>query len=151
MQGPWGFSIRLIALALLAACARAPERGFHSDAIEVIDDQPEFNWAPWDEAWERGVDFRAVGQEPGWLLEIDSEGEMSFLGDYGEWRIVAPTPPASYNDSAEAIYDANLAEHEFTVLIWNEPCTDVMSGARYGCTVVVIVDGREYRGCGMYL
>ncbi|HEY6362032.1 MAG TPA: MliC family protein [Vicinamibacterales bacterium] len=29
---------------------------------------------PWQEARDRGVDFRAVGQEPGWHLEID-DGE----------------------------------------------------------------------------
>ena len=27
---------------------------------------------PWQEAADRGVDFRAVGQEPGWFLEIDN-------------------------------------------------------------------------------
>ena len=31
---------------------------------------------PWQEAADRGVDFRAVGEEPGWFLEIDNEKQI---------------------------------------------------------------------------
>src|SRR5688572_8216226 len=34
---------------------------------------------PWLEATGRGIDFRAVGQEPGWYLEIDSERSMHLV------------------------------------------------------------------------
>ena len=68
-----------VALAIeasgLAACAHVDE-----DAIDNV----------WHQAKLRGVAFRAVGQEPGWLLEI-SNGEGIFLvTDYGSTRASMP-------------------------------------------------------------
>ena len=38
--------------------------------------------APWEEARRRGVNFRAVGQEPGWYLELqhDQSGQLGSFG-----------------------------------------------------------------------
>ena len=40
----------------------------------------------WHKAKLRGVSFRAIGQEPGWLLEITTGTEILLVTDYGETR-----------------------------------------------------------------
>ena len=39
--------------------------------------------AIWEDAKFRGADFRAVGNEPGWNLEISAGGSIVYVGDYG--------------------------------------------------------------------
>jgi len=38
----------------------------------------------WQQAKLRGVSFRAIGQEPGWLLEITDSSEILLVTDYGK-------------------------------------------------------------------
>jgi uncharacterized membrane protein/ketosteroid isomerase-like protein len=80
---------------------------------------------PWQNARERGVDFRAVGQEPGWYLEMNNEKSMRLVWDY--------------------------QDHDLNIVIDSRPCQDGMSGAPYPNTVVATIDGRELRGCGRFL
>ena len=42
--------------------------------------------AIWEDAKLRGVDFRAVGNEPGWHLELTAGEKVVFVGDYGTTR-----------------------------------------------------------------
>ena len=44
--------------------------------------------AIWEDAKLRGVDFRAVGNEPGWHLELTAGEKVVFVGDYGTTRTV---------------------------------------------------------------
>lgn len=46
----------------------------------------------WEEAKRRGVDFRAVGDEPGWWLEIERGERIEFVTDYGATRVYTPGP-----------------------------------------------------------
>jgi heat shock protein HslJ len=51
--------------------------------------------APWDGVFfelARDRDFRAIGQEPGWLLEIRQGAEMRFTFDYGKGSATIPSP-----------------------------------------------------------
>lgn len=133
-----------------AGCAGVP-RG-ESDFEEAASYEAEGVAAPvWEEAKARGVDFRALGQEPGWSIEIDHEGEILFVGDYGEWRVTLPAVEPRVSEDGDAIYEVESEEHALRVLIWKIPCSDAMSGAPYDYTVVVIIDGSEFRGCGKYL
>src|SRR5688500_19395613 len=50
---------------------------------------------PWREAAERGIDFRAIGQEPGWYLEVDDGRSMRLVYDYGERNVITPAPVAT--------------------------------------------------------
>ncbi len=102
---------------------------------------------PWEEARRRGVDFRAVGQEPGWTLEIRHDRNMLMEADYGTRRVLLPTPFPEPTDEGER-YVAEDENHSMTVDIQLDHCTDSMSGAAFSNTVTVLLDGREYRGCG---
>lgn len=105
---------------------------------------------PWQQARERGIDFRAVGQEPGWLLEIDRDGAMRLLYDYAEREATVPTP-APVASGGRATYTADTGEHALTVVVEERRCQDVMSGEPFPRSVTVTIDGRELRGCGRAL
>ncbi len=103
---------------------------------------------PWEAARRRGIDFRAVGQEPGWYLDIDEGHRIELVADYGERRVSAPAPPPSTDDGGRTIYRVRTEAHALTVTILDRPCIDVMSGEAFPATVNVTLDGRDYRGCG---
>ncbi len=108
--------------------------------------------APWNGIFfelTRESDFRAVGQEPGWLLEIRHPREMRLITDYGADTVVAPVPAAE-SDSATGsrTYHITAQSHDLRVLIQPNGCTDAMSGEPYETTVTVALDGRVYQGCG---
>lgn len=109
-----------------------------------------------EESWEaarlRGVDFRGLGQEPGWLLEIYSGDSIVFLPDYATRRIVTPAPePLPLPDTPGVRYEARTGTHELDIRIVCDSCTDVMSGFRFEATVTVTSNGDVYQGCGREL
>jgi uncharacterized membrane protein/membrane-bound inhibitor of C-type lysozyme len=102
---------------------------------------------PWTAARLRGAALRAVGQEPGWTLEIEPAGMIIFVTDYGERTIQAPVP-IPVRDNGRTAYHAVTEAHDLHVFILDAPCTDVMSGEHFPVTVTVVLDGHEHRGCG---
>jgi membrane-bound inhibitor of C-type lysozyme/uncharacterized membrane protein len=105
--------------------------------------------AIWEDAKLRGADFRAVGNELGWHLEIKAGGKMVFVGDYGQSRYEFPTPePLNDQQARKTTYEVRTPEHELTVMLEALSCRDSMSGEPFETTVTVILDGRTYRGCG---
>lgn len=105
----------------------------------------------WDEARLLGADFRAIGQEPGWTLELGRlRGFRLTLA--GAEPIVAQLPerqedPRTDTDS----YQVSAGGHDVAVAIARETCRDAMSGERMMHAVTVRLDGRELRGCGRRL
>lgn len=102
---------------------------------------------PWEDARRRGVNFRAVGNEPGWHLEIREGQHLLFVGDYGALRVMTPDPGV-HRDGAARSYRAGSEVQELRVDILDEPCTDTMKGGVYPSRVSVRVAGKIYRGCG---
>ena len=105
---------------------------------------------PWQNARERGVDFRAVGQEPGWYIEIDHEGSIHLVWDYMESQVTMPAVQP-VRAQGKTTYSATGGARRLTVVADDRPCSDAMSGAPYPNTVVVTIDGRELHGCGQVL
>jgi putative lipoprotein len=102
---------------------------------------------PWQEAADRGVDFRAVGQEPGWFLEIDKEKQIRLVYDYAEHELITRVPAPTVKGTS-TVYDGSVESHRLTILITDAPCTDAMSGDAFPRTVSVTIDSRTLRGCG---
>jgi len=102
----------------------------------------------WETARAAGVDFRAVGQEPGWLLDIYTRGIVKFAWDYGEnyaeFAIAEPT----YPQEGVTRYEASSDGRALVVTIRRMPCSDAMSGQPYPSSVEVVIDGRTLIGCG---
>jgi len=104
---------------------------------------------PWADARARGVDYRALGQEPGWILEIDHASTLRLMYDYGE-REVTAAAPAPVVDGASTTYIISSPE-AVSVRIERRACSDVMSGMPFPDTVTVTLAGRQLEGCGQRL
>jgi len=104
--------------------------------------------AVWERAKLDGADFRAVGNEPGWYLEIREQSRIVLVADYGESRVEVPLPePTTDPGSLTTRWDAG----ELRVEVIGRPCTDTMSGERYPSEVLVRWRSRTLRGCGRAL
>ena len=103
----------------------------------------------WEHAKLGGVDFRATGNEPGWVLEISNGTSLRLDYDYGQ-SLIETRADEPVNDAAarQTIYKAESDGRTVTVRISVERCTDSMSGFEFESTVIVNVDDRELRGCG---
>jgi membrane-bound inhibitor of C-type lysozyme len=105
--------------------------------------------AIWEHAKLGGVDFRAVGNEPGWYLELKRGGNSLFVTDYGQRRYEFATPaPMIDQQGRVATYRVQANEHELTIVLKGQRCRDTMSGEPFETTATVILDHREYQGCG---
>ena len=123
---------------------------FVAEAVElpVVD--------PWEQARLAGVDFRAIGQEPGWLADIWDGQRIELLLDYGDTRITTPlSSPETGADGRTTVYrtDEVYGPMQLTVTITPGTCYDPMSGEAFPASVVVQIAGspREYTGCGRWL
>lgn len=130
----------------MAGCRQAPSSTEHekesSDERSIGD--------VWHKAKLRGVSFRAVGQEPGWLLEISDGQGILLVTNYGENTLeFGYTMPTVVQGEGHSEY---LLDGGNTVItIYDKPCSDTMSGEAFQKTVTV--DHRESRlsGCGRSL
>jgi uncharacterized membrane protein/membrane-bound inhibitor of C-type lysozyme len=109
--------------------------------------------AIWEHAKLNGVDFRAVGNEPGWHLEVSSGLESIVLvADYGESRYEFPfVQPLVDDETCRTEYRTSSGDHELTIVLERAGCHDSMSGEEFETAVTVVLDGTEYRGCGRAL
>lgn len=106
----------------------------------------------WQAAKIRGVDFRALGQEPGWYLEITDGKQIQYVGNYGQDTVYTSVPDHQGDEQqGKTVYHAESGAHSLLVEISDKPCTDSMSGFDFPSTVSVTVDGETYRGCGRSL
>ena len=106
----------------------------------------------WEAARLRGIDFRAVGNEPGWYLEMAFGKRILVVTDYGNQRHSFPAPAEPPDpDAAQTTIRARTSEHKLEVVINNKPCRDSMSGERFENTVRATLDGRTFNGCGRSL
>src|SRR5262245_43152435 len=108
--------------------------------------------APWDGvffALERDHDYRGVGQEPGWQLEIRQGDEMRFTYDYGKGTAVTPAGRGDLDARTGTRSFRSLAgANDLRVEIVPVSCSDAMSGRAFPATVTVTLNGRTFRGCG---
>jgi len=149
---------RLVPIAVLqaslivAGCAGTPApEGDAETGDTATGSVVEGSARPWDQARARGAEFRAIGQEPGWSLEIDQGRSIRYIGDYGQVQLTVP-PPEPTRDSAGAVtYRVQADSRDLTVVIREEPCQDVMSGEAFTHAVTIRLDGRELAGCGRML
>jgi hypothetical protein len=121
-----------------------------SDAGETVRCHAEGTGEVWRDAIRRGVVFRGLGQEPGWVVEMDGDGEMDILLDYGAERLQIAVPPPDRTERGVE-YHARTPFQEITLLIEERPCRDSMSGEPFPSTITLTVDGRQYQGCGIHL
>jgi heat shock protein HslJ len=99
----------------------------------------------------RGVDFRAAGQEPGWVVELKEGGEITAVLDYGAKSLTLPTPSAATAEDGTVTYDSSTDTDHLVLNIKRKICLDAMSGEAHSSTVELLVNERSLRGCGDWL
>lgn len=104
----------------------------------------------WHKAKLRGVSFRAIGQEPGWLLEITMGTEILLVLDNGQTRSTFPYVEPIV-DIEERRTEFVLEDYGTVIEILDEPCRDVMSGEEFSVSVTIKLTDKSLRGCGRAL
>jgi uncharacterized membrane protein len=98
----------------------------------------------------QGPVFHAIGQEPGWTLDVTTERGMdslAYVGDYGSVKITFPAA-ARAEDPNHMSWSSSADGHTIRVSAERKPCEDAMSGKPYEAVVHVEIDGRKLEGCG---
>jgi len=146
--------MRALILALaLAACTAEPAKQEEAQATPAAEtaNSPAAALAAmptWETARAAGVDFRAVGQEPGWIVDIYTQDRIVALLDYGETRIEFPRGEPTYPAEGATRFSAQRDGHTLSITYRRFPCEDTMSGEAYPSAVEVVIDGRTLNGCG---
>jgi len=107
--------------------------------------------SPWEQAKARGLVFRGIGNEPGWLVEVGA-GETPALHaelDYGERKIdVAHALPLT----GATGYSGTTGDGvEVKLQLLREECSDGMSDQAYPVSAKLGVGDQTYAGCGRFL
>ena len=135
----------LVVVVQLAACsaqeADTPEKlPFDESSITSV----------WHKAKLRGVAFRAIGQEPGWLLEITDGTEIMLSTDYGQSVNNYPyVEPVVDQEQRRTLYV--IDDEDIEIEIRGQACQDVMSGEEFAVSVTIVLADRELKGCGRAL
>ena len=117
----------------------------------VQQDAPPEAGSPWDRAKQRGVAFRAIGQEPGWVIDV-GQGDSPTLHaqlDYGK-RTVDVAQATSLSGLLGFAGKTSDGTKVRLVLDRTE-CVDTMSGEKFPVDAKLEVAGNTYRGCGRFL
>ncbi len=104
----------------------------------------------WHAAKLRGVSFRAIGQEPHWLLEITDGEKILLVTGYGQKRTIYPYVEPEVNQQQRrtvfSVKDQNLE-----VVIEGKDCSDIMSGEKFAVSVFITLNDKQFKGCGRAL
>jgi putative lipoprotein len=105
-----------------------------------------------EDARVRGITFRAVGNEPGWLLEIGPENRVMFEDGYGSMRVVFQSlTPRNNTQPGVTIYENTSSAYRMKITLRQQICADTMSDETFTHTVDIEVEGAKRRGCGRAL
>lgn len=98
----------------------------------------------------RGIAFRGVGQEPGWVVEVKEGDKITALLEYGATTLTLPTPAYAEADGV-ITYDTSTDTDHLVLKIRDKTCIDAMSGEAHPQTVELTVNDKPYTGCGNWL
>ncbi len=97
-----------------------------------------------------GVAFRAIGNEPGWILEITSDKQVLFLTNLGQDKTYFEVIE-KFSDYSSTEYEMHSNNNVMHVRIENSRCRDTMVDRVYESTVYINFDGVNMKGCGKAL
>lgn len=145
----FGRAIAHSALVLATAFTCAHCTGNDGPPADGPQDAPPAASAPRESTFSgAGPLLHAMGFEPGWTLDIYPDS-MVYVGRYGEERVVAPRPRrVAESDAAGTTYHVRSGGYEFHIRVTEDRCEGPSGRDAAELTVVLQVDGQEYRGCG---
>jgi len=143
--GRWTALLIAAAVGLLCACDSHQQSPSPTEVVDVtsINDV-------WHKAKLRGVSFRAIGQEPAWLLEITDGTEILLVTNYGETRSSFPyVEPVVHQEQRRTVFV--FGADSAVVEILGEPCQDLMSGEQFPTLITIRLSDTTLQGCGRAL
>jgi len=141
----------LCLLMVTQACTRTSQNGQQTEPTPVpkVEKPAEVNFGAFI--------FKATGNEPSWLLQIDDQQQLSFKSiDDHQLNLSSAISEVTRMSDGDAIRLQTNTEGKFNVTLLPGNCNDNMSGKKFGQTVQVMVQTPEmeqpvlYKGCGMY-
>lgn len=93
-----------------------------------------------------GASWVAIGQEPGWRVDVRPGQQIEVIADYGEVRATLPYAAPSQSGGGLEFRQTGQAT-DFRLRITSGSCADSMSGQPYPAHAEMVLDGRTYRGC----
>ena len=130
--------------------SKGEEAMLEVDGVRYSDCRLNPSRAPWEDARRRGVEFRAVGNEPGWHLEVRRQENLLFVGDYGAKRLLFSDFQV-VEEGDLLYYRAEANGETIDVSVSKSVCHDTMKGEQFPYTVAVKLNGRSLYGCGRAL
>ncbi len=108
--------------------------------------------AAWEDAKLNGVDFRATGSTPDWILELTLDGDMQLVtgADHKHYDFTTPEP-VIIESARKTLYSAQNKSHQIIVELNGKPCRDPVTGETREVTVNISLDDRHLKGCGSAL
>ena len=103
-----------------------------------------------EDARVRGVVYRALGNEPGWILEVGPASKLSWITNYGADRYDFEQAQATNAPDGAIVYAAQKDAVSIKASIKAERCVDD-GDVEYDHVVTVESGGQTYRGCGTRL
>jgi putative lipoprotein len=104
-----------------------------------------------EDARVRGVVYRALGNEPGWILEVGPGGRLDWTTNYGQDRYAFEGAiEATGGDASSRTFTASNASQSITVTVRAEPCTDD-AGLAHEHSASIDFAGGTLRGCAVRL
>ncbi|OQK15639.1 hypothetical protein AU255_15570 [Methyloprofundus sedimenti] len=110
--------------------------------------------AIWAHAKLNGVDFRALGNQPSWILEIVKGENIIFADFFGKTinkYLFTGAEPVIDQVARKTEFKVTNKDHTILVTIIGTPCQDTMSGESFDFSVTVDLDDKRYIGCGRSL
>ena len=125
---------------------------FGIDGVRVPNCRLDRQASVWEAAKLDGVDFRAVGNKPGWVLEIRERTKISLRYNNGQFVAEATAISISTNQGArQTVFEAISDSGGLRVTLNGDVCLDSISGEAYETTVLVEVGDTSLPGCGKAL
>ena len=123
--------------------------------LHMVEQTQEPRPEPWLEARARGVTFRALGQEPGWRMDIYGTirrpERLELMLNYGDEVRRYDTITTDTDGEGNLRYRAGDGPQAMEAVVEDRQCRDAMSGEIFEALVTLRLKERELSGCGRSL
>jgi heat shock protein HslJ len=137
------YTLLLLPFLLFTAC-KSKKEAVNAIPIPAFSPRDSINAAKLRE----GISWYALGDEPGWSLQIKSDGSIAFNDINGNQRKASLSEKILLNDGAGFRYVLQTETGLLEVRFWEKSCIDKMSGENFPFEVAVKLDYTSYTGCG---
>lgn len=96
--------------------------------------------------------YTATGHAPDWQLEIDNGNHaVKFVSAAHNLNYRYPkTGPSFYRATRTTVYRVPNNDHALSIRVTEQACRDSETGKSHETSVLVILDGQGFYGCGDY-